>query len=301
MRRPWWVTLLIVVVLAAGIRFALAFPWLDTWNTLLDADWWMLAVAGGWNLLSLALKAWAWQLLLRAVAPVGFRTAQAATFIGAAVNAVGVAMSGEAARVHVLGRRDAVPAGAAVRSIVASRLVEAIALGVFLPLAVAASASEHALKLLGGGALVLGGSVALLRWVPWLRPGGTGAGALAGWSVARLAPAIALDAASWGLQWASYHWSIAAAHTTVTPSLSCLALVLANVGGIFRLTPANVGVVQGAVVLALRPAGVATPEALAAGVALQAVQVLPVLAIGLGLLGRQGWAAVARRGAPEVA
>jgi len=297
----WWVKLLGVLVLAAALRFAATFPWADTWATLVSADWWMLAVAGGWNLLSLVTKAWAWQLLLRAVAPVGFRTAQAATFVGAAVNSVGIAMSGEAARVHVLGKREGIPAGAAIRSIVASRLVEAIALGIFLLGFAAAIATEHTVRLLGGGALLLAGAFALLRWLPWLRPGGSGADALQGWSAARLAPAIGVNIASWGMQWASYHWSITATHTAVAPSLSCLALVLANVGGAFRLTPANVGVVQGAVVLALRPAGVPVPAALAAGLALQAVQVLPVLAIGLALLGRQGLAALSRRRAAGAA
>lgn len=301
MRGRWWVNLLAVLVLAAGVRFAATFPWNDTWATLESAEWWMLAAAGGWNLLSLAAKAWAWQLLMRSVAPLRFRTAQAATFVGAAVNSVGVAMSGEAARVHVLGTRDGIPAGAAIRSIVASRLVEAIALGIFLLGVTAGIATEHAGRLLGGGVLLLGGAFALLRWVPWLRPAGLGAGALEGWSAARLAPAIGLDVVSWALQWASYHWSIAATHITVAPSLSCLALVLANVGGAFRLTPANVGVVQGAVVLALKPAGVPATEALAAGVALQAVQALPVLAIGLALLGRQGLVALSRRRSVEAA
>jgi uncharacterized membrane protein YbhN (UPF0104 family) len=300
-RGRWWVKLLGILVLAAALRFAATFPWNDTWATLAAADWWMLAAAGGWNLLSLAAKAWAWQLLLRSVAPVSFRTAQAATFVGAAVNSVGIAMSGEAARVHLLGKREGIPAGAAVRSIVASRLVEAIALGIFLLGVAAGITTEHAVRLLGGGVLLLGGAFALLRWVPWLRPGGIGGGALQGWSATRLAPAIGLDIASWGLQWASYHWSIAATHTAVAPSLSCLALVLANVGGAFRLTPANVGVVQGAVVLALRPAGVPASESLAAGMALQAVQVLPVLAIGLGLLGRHGLVALSRRREVEAA
>jgi uncharacterized membrane protein YbhN (UPF0104 family) len=300
-RGRWWVNLLAVLVLAAGVRFAATFPWNDTWATLESAEWWMLAAAGGWNLLSLAAKAWAWQLLTRTVAPMRLRTAQAATFVGAAVNSVGVAMSGEAARVHMLGTRDGIPTSGAIRSIVASRLVEAIALGIFLLGVTAGIATEHTARLLGGGVLLLGGAFALLRWVPWLRPAGLGAGALEGWSAARLAPAIGLDIVSWGLQWASYHWSIAATHTAVAPSLSCLALVLANVGGAFRLTPANVGVVQGAVVLALKPAGVPTSEALAAGVALQAVQALPALAIGLALLGRQGLVALSRRRAVEPA
>ena len=90
------------------------------------------------------------------------------------------------------------------------------------------------------------------------------------------------------MQWAAYHWSIAATGAAVTPGASALALVLANVGGIFRLTPGNVGVMQGAVVLGLAPAHVPAAQAVAAGLALQAVQVLPVLAVGIALLGRHG-------------
>ena len=50
---------------ARGAAIRRPVPWLDTWNTLADADWRLLAAAGALNLLSLALKAWAWQLLLR--------------------------------------------------------------------------------------------------------------------------------------------------------------------------------------------------------------------------------------------
>ncbi|MEO6058327.1 MAG: hypothetical protein ABIQ49_16000, partial [Gemmatimonadales bacterium] len=73
------------------------------------------------------------------------------------------------------------------------------------------------------------------------------------------------------------------------------ALVLANVGGILRLTPGNVGVLQGAVVLALAPLGVEAARAVAAGLALQAVHVLPVLVIGIALVGRHGLRELGRR------
>lgn len=300
MKRRWWLWLLWALLLAAALRYAARFPWLDTGSTLADADWTLLAAAGGLNLLSLALKAWAWQLLLRPLAPVRFRTAQAVTFGGAAVNSIGVAMSGEATRVHLLGVWDGVPAGVAARSIAASRLVEAAALGLFL-LGVAASVtSGHGWRLLGGAVVLLGGALALLRWVPWLRPGradGNGGG----WTAAQLGAPVALCVASWGLQWATYYWSIAATGATVTPALSALALVLANVGGALRLTPGNVGVVQGAVVLGLAPAHVPAAQAVAAGLALQAVQVLPVLAVGVGLLGRHGLRELLRRRPAEAA
>jgi uncharacterized membrane protein YbhN (UPF0104 family) len=288
------------LVLAAGLRYASRFPWLDTWTMLEDADWALLGAAGGLNLLSLVLKAWAWQLLLRPLAPVRFRTAQAATFAGAAVNSIAVAVSGEAARVHLLGLWDGVGAGTAVRSIAASRVVEAAALGVFLLGVAAGVTSGHGWRILGGAVLLLGGATALLRWVPWLRPR-RGEGDGDGWTAAQLGVPVALNVASWGLQWATYHWSIVATGAAVTPGLSALALVLANVGGIFRLTPGNVGVVQGAVVLGLAPAHVPAAQAVAAGLALQAVQVLPVLVIGIALLGRHGMREVFRRRRTEAA
>jgi uncharacterized membrane protein YbhN (UPF0104 family) len=295
-----WLWIIGLVLAFAALHYAARFPWLVTWNTLADANWGLLAAAGGINLLSLAAKAWAWQLLVRPFGPLTFRTAQAATFAGAAINAIGVAMSGEAGRIHLASSRDGVGAGLATRSVVASRIVEAAALGIFLLGVVAGAASEHGWRLLGGGVLLLGGALALLRWIPWLRPG-RGEGAAVGWTTAQLAVPLALNVGAWGLQWATYHWSIVATGARVSPALSVLALVLSNVGGILRLTPGNVGVVQGAVVLGLRPAGIEASRAVAAGVALQAVQVLPVLLIGVALLGRHGMRELARRRAVEPA
>ena len=297
MRRRWWIWLLALLVLVAGLRYAVRFPWLDTWTTLADADWALLAAAGGLNLLSLGLKAWAWQLLLRPLAPVRFRTAQAATFAGAAINAVGIAMSGEAARVTLLGTWDGVAAGHATRSVAASRIVEAAALGIFLLAVLGGLVTEHWWRLLGAGVALIGGALALLRWVPWLRP----TDGSARWTTAQLAVPVALDVASWGLQWGAYHWTIVAAGVAVTPTLSVLALVLSNVGGILRLTPGNVGVLQGAVVLALAPLGVPAARGVAAGLALQAVQVLPVLVIGIALVGRHGVRELLRRQGAEAA
>jgi uncharacterized membrane protein YbhN (UPF0104 family) len=300
LKHPGWLWIIGLVLAFAALHYAARFPWLVTWNTLADANWGLLAAAGVINLLSLAAKAWAWQLLVRPFGPLTFRTAQAATFAGAAINAIGVAMSGEAGRIHLASSRDGVGAGLATRSVVASRIVEAAALGIFLLGVVAGAASEHGWRLLGGGVLLLGGALALLRWIPWLRPG-RGEGAAVGWTTAQLAVPLALNVGAWGLQWATYHWSIVATGARVSPALSVLALVLSNVGGILRLTPGNVGVVQGAVVLGLRPAGIEASRAVAAGVALQAVQVLPVLLIGVALLGRHGMRELARRRAVEPA
>ena len=208
-------------------------------------DWALLAAAGAINLLSLAAKGWAWQLLVRPFGALTFRTAQSATFAGAAINAIGVAMSGEAGRIHLASARDSIRVGLITRSVVASRIVEAAALGIFLLGVVAGVTSEHGWRLLGGGVLLIGGALGLLRWLPWLRPG-RGEGAAPGWTTAQLAAPLAINVGSWGLQWATYHCSIVATGALISPSLSVLALVLSNVGGLLRLTPGNVGVVQGA-------------------------------------------------------
>jgi uncharacterized membrane protein YbhN (UPF0104 family) len=61
--------------------------------------------------------------------------------------------------------------------------------------------------------------------------------------------------------------------------------IAANLSGLFRPTPANVGVTQAAFVVGLLPFGVAPEQAVAAGLALQGLQVLPVLFLGAMLTG----------------
>lgn len=279
---------LVALILAAALRYVIRFPWADTWVTLTSADWRLLCAAGAANVLSLGCKAGEWHLLLSPLSRARARTALAATFAGAAVGSFSVALSGEATRLHLLTSWDGVEAATAARTIAASRLVEAGALGVFLLVWVAAGGVTLPSRVIVGVLALTAAALALLRRVPWLRPPSLRAGHRHEWSVGRLLGALACGVAAWALQWATYHWSIAAAHTGVSPAASMLALLLSNFGGIFRLTPGNVGIVQGAVTLALAPARVPVARAVAAGLVLQAVQVVPVLAIGLAVLGRHG-------------
>jgi uncharacterized membrane protein YbhN (UPF0104 family) len=293
--RRWWRWALGAVVVAAALRYATGFPWTHTWAALAAADWDLLAVACAANLLSLAAKAASWQLLLRSHVPVRVRTTQAATFAGAAVGSFGVAVSGEATRLHMLASREGVTPADAARSIVASRLVEAAALGLGLVVLAAVASGLPAGELLAVGLGLAGAALVLLARLPWIRLRSPDGGADQGWTPGRLVAPLGFAVAGWALQWATYHWSIAAMHVAVTPSASMLALLLANLGGALRLTPGNVGVVQGAVMMALRPSHVSGSTALAAGLALQAVQVLPVAAIGAGILGGGGFRLLRRR------
>jgi uncharacterized membrane protein YbhN (UPF0104 family) len=297
--RRWWRWALGAVVLAAALRYATRFPWAHTWAALSTADWGLLAAACGANLLSLAAKAASWQLLLRPHVPVRVRTTQAATFAGAAVGSFSVAVTGEAMRLHLLASRDGVAPADGARSIVASRLVEAAALGIGLGVFAVVPSGVSAWRLLAGGIGLTGIALAVLGRLPWVRLRPSDGGAPRGWTPAALVAPLGFAMAGWALQWATYHWSIAAMHVAVTPTASLLALLLANLGGALRLTPGNVGVVQGAVLVALRPYGVPGSRAIAGGLALQAVQVLPVAAIGTVILGRRGLRRVRRR-APEL-
>lgn len=306
MSRRAWITLIVALVVGAfAIRFGLSFPWARTLDTLADSDWLLLGAAALLNIVSLAAKAKTWQLLVRRLAPLRHGTAQAATFVGAAVNSISVSVSGEVARAQLAGARDGVPFGTAVASLLGSRILEAVGLLVFLALAFVLlppwpGARPIGLALAGGAAV----AALAYRRVPWNR---IRSRALGRWHETfihmaaskdrgYLGSAVAFATFSWIAQWFTYHWSIAATHITVTPAVSLMALVLANVVGILRLTPGNIGVMQGSLLVGMQAFEIPAADGLAAGLALQAVQVLPVLGIGMAIVGRQGFRRLAARG-----
>lgn len=297
-RRAWIATILAVVTAACLVRFGMVFPWARTLEALADADWLLLAAAAAVNVLSLVAKAAAWSLLVRRAAPLRPWTAQVATFAGAAVSSVSVSVSGEMVRAQVAGGKDGIPFGMTISSLILSRIVEAVGLLVFLSLTFIALPPWPWARFAGFGfAIILAGAALAYRRAPWhrLRTGTLGqwrdtfTRLLASTNGRDLAGALALATASWLAQWATYHWSIAATHTPVTAAVSLSALVVANLAGILRLTPSNIGITQGSLILGMHLFGIAAATALAAGLALQAVQVLPILAIGLAIVGRRGF------------
>jgi hypothetical protein len=308
-RFRWLVFLLVAVSAALAVRFVLRFPWAGTVDAMANADWYLLAAAAVANLASLVAKGWSWHLLLRPAAPHRWRTAQAGTFVGAAVNSVSVSVSGEAARVQLAARRDAVPIGAAIWSLVWARVVEAIAMVLFLALALALIPTDEWLHRLEVGAwVVLALLAALTAFGVWPRLVGL---LPAGWrpqlhgptgviEPVRLAAPLALATVNWVAQWLSYHWAIGATHVSTSAAVSLVALVMANIGGFFRVTPGNVGVLQASLVLGMLAFHIPEDQALAAGLALQAVQVLPVIGIGVALVGAQGLRSLGAKRAESV-
>jgi uncharacterized membrane protein YbhN (UPF0104 family) len=299
-RRAWLIAALSAIGLVMAVRFGLAFPWSATVNALADADPLLLAGAAGANIISLLAKGVVWYLLVRRVSPVRLATVQSATLVAAAVNSITVAGSGEAVRGQLLHDRDGVTYSAAFGSLVATRIVEAM--GLVMLLALAFSAIRPAPGTLGWSVALLVLALALIgcvlivstrRWHPSI------AGLVPERGLAWI-PLAFVAALNWGAQWIAYHWSIEATHVAITPAVSLTALVAANLAGILRLTPGNVGVIQGSIVLGLEVFKIPAAQALAGGLALQAVQVLPVLAIALAFVGARGFRQLASQRAGTV-
>src|SRR3989442_1384835 len=91
-----------------------------------------------------------------------------------------------------------------------------------------------------------------------------------------LAPTL-LGVWNWATQWATYHLVLQATHVEISLAASFTALVATNLSGLLRPTPANVGVVQAALVVGLLPFGIAPEQAVAARLARRGLQTLPEL------------------------
>jgi uncharacterized membrane protein YbhN (UPF0104 family) len=297
-RRATVTAVLVCIAAVLLVRFGLSFPWSRTFEMLASADWLLLAGACLMNILSLAAKGSAWYLLLRRVGPLRMATAQSATFVGAAVNSISVSISGEAARTQRVVARDHLPVKATVASLLVSRVLETLALIVFLALAFLILPPWPGARPIGLalGILAIGVMVGY-NLVPWNRLGSRPVGhwrkafldlAVSG-RRGGLAAALVFAVGNWVAQWFTYHWSVAATHIAVTPAVSLATLVAANVAGLLRLTPGNIGVLQGSLMLGMHAFRIPAADALAAGLALQAVQTLPILIIGLAIAGRGGF------------
>jgi len=258
------------------------------------------------NLGSLIAKGSAWYFLLRQTGACRWYAAQEANLLGTAMNTVSVSVVGETARVRDLSARQGIPISKVAASVVRTRAIEALALACFMVLAPALLRLPpllHDLQIAGGGLILAlvaavwsGRRIRLLELVPssirTILSRFTEAG-----SARAFAPAMLFALLSWVGQWATYHLVLTAFGIPVTLSGSFTALIVTNLGGLFRLSPGNIGVTQAAMIVSLLPFGIPPHEALAAGFALQAVQILPVLALALLAIGRRELAASFARSA----
>jgi glycosyltransferase 2 family protein len=302
--KRWIWGLLALAGLGAALRLMVRFPWPETGAAMAAMHPLLLLAALAVNLLSPLAKGWAWHLLLLPVAPHRWRSAQEATLVGSAINSISMGVTGDAARVSLLVRREVIPVRTAVLSVAWTRVVEGVGLALFLvlaPLLMHLPPPLRGLQL--GAAAALATVFVLSRFGRWARlivrlprvlrdP----VALLARMSVGtRLVAPVLFTLANWVVQWGTYDLVLRAAGLGLPVAASLTALLAVNIGGIGRLTPGNLGVTQAAIVGALLPFGVAPERAVAAGLALQAIQVLPILGLAAALV---GWSGLRRLTAP---
>jgi uncharacterized membrane protein YbhN (UPF0104 family) len=274
-RRAWvWWTLGFIGLLLA-LRTVFQFPWKGTLAALANANPWLLLMAAAINLLSPLCKGFGWYALARRLAPCRIWVVQEANLLGAAVNSVSVGPTGEATRIAVLVERDPVPMRVALLSVAASRVTEGLALAgflIFAPLLLDLPPWTRTLQL--GSAIAFVIVFAGSRTQVWRTNART------------FLVAVAFGIASWAAEWVVYHLVLRATLGSIPWSASFTALIAVNLGGLLRLTPGNTGVLQASMVAGLLPFGIPLGQAVAAGLALQGIETLPILLLCLPLVVR---------------
>jgi uncharacterized membrane protein YbhN (UPF0104 family) len=327
MRRPSLRARIVAVALAAAVLavaiVAIVYrgpDWATVGDSFAAVNWTWVAVALGFNLLSIAARSMAWKTVIdQAIDPPrpGYRPVFSAFCVGLLGNAVLPGRIGEVARVAVLsrrlGRRKGVWASL-IGTVFAHRvfdLVPVMALIAFV--LVTAQIPQWAvtsLKLVVAVGLVLF-LIAFLIATRRYRSPLDGLGpvrrlvTMARQGLAALhepvaaAIAVAFQFIGWGLQLLAVYSAMQAFEIHEPLAAAGLVLVLMNVATVFPLWPGNVGLVQAAVALPLVSYGVAYAHGFAFGIGLQAIEASVGIGLGMVFLAREGLSYAMLKEIPE--
>jgi len=307
-----WVRIGFVVGVAVVVVLVLVFRG-PSWAAISDAftavTWEWVAVAIGLNLLSVIARSIAWRVVIDQALPApqpSYRLVFSAFSVGLFANAVLPGRIGELARVAVLSRR--LPARrrgwvTLVGTVVAHRvfdLVPVLLLIVYVALTAKiptwAVSSLIVVVIVGIGVFAfavasaknpsrsaLEGLGAVRRIVTMARYG---------LSVMRsplgTARAVLFQTLGWMCQVLAVWTAMFAFDIHKGLPAAALVLVLMNVATIFPLWPGNVGLVQGAIALALLQYHVSYATGFAYGIGLQAIEASVGVGVGLIFLAREG-------------
>jgi phosphatidylinositol alpha-mannosyltransferase len=276
-----------------------------------------LALAAALMVLSLLMRAVSWLVVLRAALPgagVPAPVVVRATMIGVMVSAVVPGRLGEPSRAFVVARRvgDLRRCFSVVLgTIFAQTLVNIVAL---TGLAIAALASLAVLRghadAFAALALPLAIAAALVGAPRVLRRGDSARSARVRRVIGRVrreleaarsglrmfvrpraaAPAIGFQLAAWGVQMMAAYTVIIAFGLDDRAGVAAAAAILlaVNVTAVVPITPSNVGVFQAATIAVLAAYGIGAGRGFAYGVALQAVEVITAILLGLPALAAEG-------------
>jgi uncharacterized protein (TIRG00374 family) len=313
-------------VAAAGV---VALLWWrgPAWSAVVDAftavEWHWVAVAVGFNLLSVLVRAIAWRTVIVQAFPgphPGFPLVFSAFSVGLFANAVLPGRIGELARVAVLNRRmqqrgawarllgtvfahrvfDLVAVIALIVYVVTTAhipdwavtgLIVIVVSGVALFTVAVMSARHHRVTRLEEGVGAVRKVVRLARY---------GLGVMRQPGAAALA--CLFQVLGWTCQLFAVYTAMRAFGIHSPLPAAGLVLVLMNVATLFPLWPGNVGLVQAAVALPLaRYYGVAKGTGIAFGFGLQAIEASVGVGVGLIFLAREGLSFAMLKVMPDVA
>jgi uncharacterized membrane protein YbhN (UPF0104 family) len=303
-----------LVFTLAGLGVAAMLLWFygPDLKTLGDAfnavRWRWVAVAIGFNLLSVVARALAWTQVIDAAIPKPwprFRSIFSAFSVGLMANAVLPGRIGELARVAVLVRRLPKRRGlwaTLVGTVFAHRVFD-IAPVVLLILYVAVTAKIPAwattslIVFVAAGTALFAFAFASAKLQQGTVDGLNAfrrvvAMARQGLGVLRIGPraglAILFQVLGWLCQLFAVYTAMRAFHIHAPLPAAGLVLVLMNVATIFPLWPGNVGLVQVAIATPLTQYGVAYANGVAFGFGLQAIEASVGVGVGLIFLAREG-------------
>jgi uncharacterized protein (TIRG00374 family) len=302
-------------VVVAGLAAVVSLLWWrgPDWHTVGDAftavAWQWVAIAIGFNLLSVVARSIAWTQVIDAAIPKPwprFRSIFSAFSVGLMANAVLPGRIGELARVAVLVRKlprrkglwatlvgtvfahrvfDLAPVvvlilyvlvTAKIPAWATTSLVVAVAAGIALFAFAFASAKLHYSTRLDGLGSVRRVLVMARQGLGVMRIG------------PRAAAAILFQMLGWLCQLLAVYTAMRAFGIHSPLPAAGLVLVLMNVATIFPLWPGNVGLVQAAIALPLTQYGVAYGRGVAYGFGLQAIEASVGVGVGLIFLAREG-------------
>jgi uncharacterized membrane protein YbhN (UPF0104 family) len=293
--------------------------WGVVYHAFSYVQWRWIAAAIALNLVSVIVRALAWQTVIdQAVPPPGprFRDVFSAFGIGLLGNAVLPGRMGELARVAVLRRRLPRNEGwtaTLVGTVFAHRLFDLVPASLLFCYVLLTARIPHwavtSLTLVGalGVALFAASVVGARRGERSLDGAGTirrllGMARIGLSVMKRPLPAIAaalLQCSGWFLQLLAVWVTMQAFQIDAPMPAAALVLLLMNVATIFPLWPGNVGLLQAAVALPLVEYGVAYGTGFAFALGLQAVEMSVGVGVGVAFLAHEGLSLGTLRRMPE--
>jgi uncharacterized protein (TIRG00374 family) len=270
--------------------------------------WRWVACVFALNLLHTWVEAFRWRLILSSVKR-ETRTLNTfgAMLVGVVGNTILPLRLGDGARAYFLARREHISFTSTLGTVMLDRLIEVssfvilvILTGFFYNFSVAIKRAEFAAVAAVGGAIII--LLLLVRFGPHLQLRFTGrtGGRFFGWihrfalglaslkKAGVLVPAGILAAVSWGIGILMIVAIVKAFHFDLPYTAPVVVLIFENLGIAAVSTPANIGGFELSIIAAFSLFGVDTASALSCAIVFHAVEVIPMVLLGLGALSLSG-------------